>query len=372
MRRESALDSLRRFVRERERGLVVAWLASIVVVLGAGLVAARGGFIDRAVDAWDARVLREIDAGAQLVAAKRWTEASLFLERLDAKFPARGVKHRFDRERERILTLLTQSYTEEGRKRRALETAAALVAFDPRNWQNHFASATAALAFNEPDLARTALDGVLAIHPSHLPSVEARIALEVDAGQFARVPTLWRAYQEAYRLATLEFSLGGVAVAFEVPADAQRHRFELPFALAAAAADGKSAALFRGEGALATRGWSIDLLEIGFREPRRIGIEGQPPAFVASSGPWTATSATIVGEGQFSAQNSASRLTRIFEAPASERVSIDVVVYKACTPSLWRMVETSYRNELLWDELERERARTRVGGCLEAGSLGGD
>ena len=47
----------------------------------------------------------------------------------------------------------------------------------------------------------------------------------------------------------------------------------------------------------------------------------------------------------------------------------EIVAYKACSQSLWSMVESSYKNLLLWDELEALRTRTRVGGCLEAGSL---
>ncbi len=75
--------------------------------------------------------------------------------------------------------------------------------------------------------------------------------------------------------------------------------------------------------------------------------------------------------GRISAANAHSSLRREMSGPAAgcARARFEIVAYKACTQSLWDMIEASYKNLLLWDELESLRARSRVGGCLEAGSL---
>ena len=363
MREESALDQGRRFVREHERGLIVAWLSTLVIVLGVGFVwgIKYRGF-ERVVDAYEARWPAKIDEGAQLIANKRFAAAAVFLEGLDADFPARSVKHRFDRERERLLTLLAQCYVKLDKKKRALEICVRLVNFDPRNWQNYKTQADTALAFADGDLAKQALDQLLAIHPTHLPSVEARIKLAVDAGLFAQVPPLWRAYIDAYRLASVDFTLGDSKVGLEVPSDGLAHRFEVPFLLAEN---------FRGEGKLITHGWSVDVREISFRPALRVGVAAAAQPIVLRDGMWQVGDAKELGRGQISAANASSHLQCDLAGPAAgcAYATFELVAYKACTQSLWQMVEASYKNLLLWDELESQRVRVRVGGCLEAGSL---
>ncbi|MEO6710233.1 MAG: hypothetical protein ABIP42_11700 [Planctomycetota bacterium] len=363
MTQESVQDRCRRFVREHERGLIVAWLFTMVLVLGIGFVwGIRFRGFERVVDAYEARWPARVERGQKLFEAGRYEEAASFLEHLDADFPARSVKHRFDREREKLLTALARSYVKLDKKRRALEACERLVAFDPRNWQNYSTQAEAALAFAESDLAKQALDLLLAIHPTHLPSLQARIQLAVDASAFAQVPPLWRAYDGAYRLATIDFSLGEAKVSLEVPTDGLPHRFEVPFELAAN---------FRGEARLSTHGWSIDLREISFTPPIRIGIAQTPTPTVIEAGVWTVSDAQELASGSIAARNVNSMLRRELAGPAAgcARASFEIVAYKACTDSLWRMVEASFKNMLLWDELEVLRARRRIGGCLEAGSV---
>ncbi|HUR27889.1 MAG TPA: bacterial transcriptional activator domain-containing protein [Planctomycetota bacterium] len=362
MPRETALDVGRRFVREHERGLIVAWLALIAVVLGLGFVwgIQQRGF-ERVVAAYDARWPARVDEGERMFAAQRYDEAARFLEQLDADFPARSVRHRLDRERERLLTVLARSYVKLGKERRAAETCARLVAFDPRNWQNHALQAEVALAFEQGDLARTALDHVLAIHPTHLPTVETRIQLEMDASLYARVPPLWRAYVEAFRLATVDFTAGETHVVLEIQSDGLPHRFEVPFPLPEG---------FHGEAKLATNGWSIDVRALALQAPLRVGIAGRPE-LVPQSGAWRVANAADLGGGAISAKNVDASLACDIVAPqgGADTAMLEIVAYKACTESLRRMVESAYKNLLLWDELESLRLRTRVGGCLEAGSL---
>lgn len=363
MHAESALDRCRRFVRDHERGLIVAWLALLAIVVGVGFgwgIKYRG--FERVVDAYEARWPAGVDAGAQLMVKQRFAEAATALERLDEDFPARSVKHRMDRERERLLGLLAQCYVKLDKKKRALETCARLVAFDPRNWQNYSAQAQAALAFGETDLARTTLDQLLAIHPTHLPSVEARIRLAFEAGAFAQVPPLWRAYLDAYRLANIEVGLGESIVLLEVPSDGLPHRFDVPV---------DCAENFRGDLSFATHGWSIDVRRIALRPALRVGVAEANDFSALELGAWTASNSSLDPAGGIRATDEKSTLRCAISGPPtrSSRAIFEIVAYKACTDSLRQMVDASYRNLLLWDELESLRARTRVGGCLEAGSL---
>ena len=363
MREAGVTLALRRFVREHERALIVAWIAGSVLLVatlfgwGIGL---RGA--ERAVDAWQDRWTREIDRCAALVEAGRLDEAAERMERLDARIPARVVKHRLDRERERLLTLLASTWTRLDRKGRALDAAARLSAFDPRNWKNHRVQADVARAFGEGDLAREALDRLLAIHPTHLPSLEDRIRLPYDGGRFAEVPPLWRAYLDAWRVATLELACGASRVSLEVPADGKPHRLRVPFALAPGE---------RGELTLATHGWSVDVGEIRGHAPRLAGVaEAREPRAIVE-GPWICEGGEALGAGRLAATSVGSILRRAAVADEHGVVELEfeITVYKACSPSLWAMVEQSYENRLLWEELEAVRARTRVGGVLEAGSL---
>ena len=362
----SALDAARRFVREHERGLIVAWIAGCLLLVGIAFtwgIAFRGA--ERVVDAWQQRWPRRVDEGASLVAQRRFEQAAQHLEQLDAQFPARSVVHRFDRERERLLTLLVESYTALDKKKRALAACERLVAFDPRNWENHWTQARTALFFSEDELAEAALDALLAIHPTHLPAVEARIKLCFDAAQFAKVPPLWRAYLDAYRLAPIDFLFDGSTLHLEVPADGRPQRFEVAFALAGRA---------RGEASFVTHGWSLDVRAIAFLEPQRAGVVRANEWHEVVPDNWSALGGSQLEAGCLRADSPAACLRGEIAGPqqGAERAAFELVVYKACSESLWTMVATSYKNLLLWDELESLRARTRVGGCLEAGTLFAD
>ncbi len=363
MASESALDATRRFVREHERGLIVAWIAFMAIVLGVGFVwgiVFRGA--ERVVDAFEGRWPARVEHGAELLTQGHPKQAADYLEALDAKFPAQSVKHRFDRERERLLTLLAQSYVAIDKKKKALETSERLVAFDPRNWRNHFTQAQTALAFGEGGVAKSAFDHVLAIHPLHLPSVEARIKLAYDGSLYAEIPPLWRAYVEAFRLADVDFTFGAAHAALEVPSDGLPHRFALAFVAAANS---------YGQAQLLTHGWSIDIRDIAFCSAMRVGVEGTPQFQSLAPSAWSVVDAKDLAPGRISATGVKSSLTRDIDGPADgiAQAAFEITAYKACTKSLWEMVEQSYKNRLLWDELESMRARTRIGGSLEAGSL---
>jgi tetratricopeptide (TPR) repeat protein len=363
MSRESGLDAARRFVRQHERGLIRAWIVGavlLVLVLFTWGIVFRGA--ERVVDAWQARWPARIDRCASLAEQGRFEEAAQTLEQLDQDFPARTVKHRYDRERERLLTLLAHCYVKLDRKKRALAACERLVAFDPRNFENHYTQARTALAFGEGGLAQTALDALLAIHPTHAPAVEARIKLAFDGGQFAKIPPLWRAYVDAFRPAPVDFSFAGASVHLEVPSDGTPQRFEFGFALDPQAS---------GEALLLTHGWSLDVREIGFLAPQLVGVARTIPFTPVPQLVWRATGGEQLAAGQLRASDASSSLRGELRGPedGAARGVFELVAYKACSETLWSMVATSYRNLLLWDELEGQAARMRIGGCAQAGTV---
>jgi tetratricopeptide (TPR) repeat protein len=363
MREPSLAGRAREWWREHERLGIVAWLLGTALALGALAVwgVALGG-AERAARAWDARWLERLAQGERLCVDGHFGEAAAFLEQLDGEFPARSVKHRWDRERERLLGLLAKSYTELDRKREALATLDRLVAFDPRNYKNHFALAEGCFAFDEPDRGREALQAVLAIHPTHLPSLQELAASFYDGSRYEAVVALYRAYLDAWLLAPMTLSLGEASATIEVPVDGLPHRIEAPLAIAAG---------WSGEACLSSRGYSVRIASLEIVAPARVGVaEPLERAQVAPGDGWVGQDA-VESQGRFSASGVGSRICHAVGplSAGGARVVLEITAFKALPPALWAQVQTSYRNQLENQALEEARERSLVGGCPEAGSI---
>jgi hypothetical protein len=341
-------------VRRHERALIVAWLASCAVLLGIiGVWGVGMGGAERAIDLWNERWVPRIERGEELMAAGRFEQAAIHFERLDEDFPAIFVKHRLDRERERLLERLGTCYIELDKKRRALETFENLVGFDPRNWRNHYLRATALAHFGEdPDEVYA---DVLAIHPNHRPSVEARVTARFEGGRYAEVPALYQAYLDGWLLARLTLDLGATSIPLEVVVDGREHVVEAPVDLAAG---------WSGELCLRTAGYSVRLASIELIEPLRVGsVERPATTRVDDFADWRPHDVTPAGPATWSAASPDSSLCLAdVEHHATTRVRVVLAVYKAVSPELWSMVEKSHLNNLDHDGLEAARARTVVGG----------
>ncbi|MBI5434688.1 MAG: hypothetical protein HZA52_17785 [Planctomycetes bacterium] len=358
----SELAGVKRWMHAHERGLVVLWLGAVAALFAFVFVWGvwRRGF-EGAIAWWYGRSARELARAEELYADGNYQRAAELLERVDANHPAVVVKHRLDEEREAILDLLARSYVALDKKRRALEVTAQLVAFDPRNWKNHFAHAQALRTFSEGDLAEAAYRGVLRLHPNHFPTVEALTGMLFDvATLYASVVELHRQYLDAQLLGTVELSFGDARVTLDVPVDGRPHAFDVPCSLAAG---------FAGDARIATHGFSVEIGELALVPPRRVG-EVQPSVAATFTGAWTPGDAEARGGERFAALSKAASFTRRVEAPnGAGRVHIELTLYKHMTASLWTKIATSYENRLLFDELAAAEVRTVLGGCLEAGSL---
>ncbi len=385
--RTTPLASLRRWIQAHERRLIVAWFAGWIVFFGAVFawgIWARG--LERVVVAWNARTGERLAHAEQLIAAKDWEKAKLELIALDADHPAIQVKHRLDKERERVLELLGLCFEETDHKKKAIATLQRLVAFDPRNWHNHFVLAETLAHFNEHDLAEAQYREVLRIHPSHFPTVSALTGMLYDvATLYAKVVELHQQYLNGYLLAPVELRFGDRKVVFDVPVDGNPHALEAPLELAAG---------FSGDATIATHGYSVRIGALELIAPEHVGVVDAPqPVVVDGASGWSAQDADAIpagevaalsqdaryerglerpvsaGPGQFAAKNTKSSFHRRVDAPlGASRVKLELTLYKHMDLDTWAKIVNSYGCRLEWTLLEDAKRRTVVGGCLEAGS----
>jgi tetratricopeptide (TPR) repeat protein len=260
---------------------------------------------------------------------------------------------------------LAECYTQLDKKRRALETLERLVAFDPRNYANHFELARALERFEEPDAAREAYRETLRIHPTHLPAVEALIGLHADGGRQAEVVATYEAYLDAYLLARLELTLGAARATVEVPADGRVHRVEVALPLVGPEA---------GWPCLATHGYSLEPLSLRLEAPQRVGTVGSAePTLWTSGSSGLETSGFELRLTVLAAVEPDSTACLVLELPETgvTRAVLELRVFKMLPAELWNAVQAAYRNTLAGEALERARERSAVGGLLSAGSVWG-
>lgn len=340
--------SLRAPVRPRdwrhwERWLTLAYLA----VLGGTLAAlavrpVRVGLLEqteRAVRWWDDRWTRRLERGERLLASARYEEAAAYLARLDLRFPARGVKHGRDRERERLLAALGTAFAAQDRKRLALAALTDLVRFDERNYRNHFQLARAALRFDEPDLAREELLRVLEIHPSHLPSVTELARMQFDAGRYAEVVTTVQTYLEARRWVDLPVDGPGWAGRVRSAVDGQGHWTPVGSGTL------PDPAVFR----IAAGGYGIAVDSVAYAPafvPGRVSAASAGFAVAASNLDILSTPTRLRPSADTVVLSVGALAGRVGRLDAHLRVLIPM------DPALWSMVVQSLENLLRMEEIE--------------------
>lgn len=345
--------------RRHERGFTLVYLALVAAFVGVlalpplRQLAFRA--VAKAVRGWDGRWTRRVELGEALVREGRYEEAVAYLVRLDRTFPARDVRHARDKERERILVALGRSYAELDRKQRAMETYQRLVAFDPRNYRNSYALALAAnrlLAGWAPaPEARDAFLQVLAIHPSHLPSVRGAIAYYSARGEFAEVVRLLESYVDASIWQPVTVSLGeGVQETISLSVDGEWHEAELILARPA----GWSGAL-----RLEADGFPFTLERATLTAPARVGVmqlqrvldlptaTARPPAQTGMGG----------GSGQAAGPHTVLALPLPPQPEGVSSVRLRLRFFKPIDATTWNMVAAAYRNRLDLAGLEAVRGR---------------
>jgi tetratricopeptide (TPR) repeat protein len=278
-----------------------------------------------------------------------------YLLALDHDFPARQVRHKRDMERERLLRALGHTYSELGKKRLALETYQRLAEFDPRNFENRYLLAQACLRFGEPELADAHFLELLKIHPTHMPSVRARLKMYFDKADFAAVVRVYETYLNAFLMQEVIVGLGKSSVRVNVPVDGRFHDIEMRIAHLPQAT---------GELAIEVGKFALEIKRVSLEEPVYIGHAG-----VRQVGLWPGETKLRVQEmapiksGSYRALGAGATLR--LEVPAQPRgiaaVRLTLRLFKPLDPDLWTMVEKSYKNLLRYDDLEAARGRSTDG-----------
>ncbi len=386
-------DGWSAFLRRNERRLAATYAAGLgLVILVLALPPSRDAVLSRVEGVFSAqerRWIQRIERGEGLLAAGRLEEAIEHLTDLDRRFPARTSRHALDKGRERVLHALARSHEEAGNKRLALETYRRAVAFDPRNFWNHFTLARAALALDEPDEARLHLGHVLDMHPSHLPSLRQLVALQYDDGDFEAVVASYERYLDGFQVQEIAFRAGESAETVPVRVDG-RYR-EVRVAFAEPARGPRSLELETGPVSADVGRVSLDPpLEAG-----RLGVPGaelrppdEAPWSVAGTlpaelddrplqapavPPW-APRVVLLRPGEVPSPEllpttpAPARLSvPLADPPAAIAAArIELRLRKPVDPLTWAMVETSYLRSLAFDALAdaRERsARLEPGGA---------
>jgi tetratricopeptide (TPR) repeat protein len=321
----SGLARLRALGEHPRRLLLGAYVAVLALTLAVVFVPfLRGAVTERAQSAFrsvQGGWIERVERGEALVSEGSYEDAIAYLEELDARFPARVNRHSLDKERERILHALGQSYEAMGRKRLTLETYRRAVGFDPRNVANHFALAAAALRLDEAEEARAHLDSVLRIDPSHMPALEALIGLDFERGDFAGVSSRFEAYLAAFRIhVEMQMRLDDTVVLVSIPIDGRTGVVRAPIPVATSA----------------TR----LVIEPGHPGIEILGVEFESRARAGLVDPTTLPGLPDGDPLQFA-------------LPAQEIVAVRLTVRTRVPidPDTWERVATSYRNRLDFDGL---------------------
>jgi tetratricopeptide (TPR) repeat protein len=313
-----------------ERKLIVGYLAVLsVLVLVLAAAPARRVVLHAAEDAaarWDDRWSRQLAEAEALIAAGALDSAAIYLEHLDQQFPARHVKHARDAERQRLLRALGATYTALGRDDRALLTYRKLVAFEPRSYANYYDLAQACIRAGEEAEARQHLLSALAINPTHLASVRSYVKLAYDVRDYAAVVRAYQTYLDAFMVQEAQVRVGESSVVVPVVVDATFHDVSALMSLPANSRLGLS---------IDAGGLPVDLERVVLQPPVLTG--GKPQDAIVLQ-PANATNTTL--------------MTGVAGA---ERIDLRLRLRKPVDPTLWNMVERSYRNLLDSEGLARTR-----------------
>lgn len=355
----SLINRLRRAYRRRESTLVAVYLCGIVLLVGSfgvdkGRIAILGG-VEGIFAYWDDRWTRRLEYGEWLIANGRFAEAAGYLSSLDRKFPAWHVKHARELDRERLLRALGSSYVEIGKKKRALDTYRRLVEFDPRNFENHYNLAMVCVRLHKLEEAIQHFEQVLAIYPTHLPSIRGYMSLLFDKGDFGSVVSVYEKYLDAIEFQNLKVEFGEQVVGIDVPVDGQFHDLEVR--------------VFKppgwlGELVIRTEKFSIEIKQVLLEAPLVVGKAKTAPTQIwPGETLWRVEEMAPVRPGLYRALGSGAvlHLGLPSHPQGVGKAILRLRLFKAFDTESWGMVEKSYRNLLQNDRLETARSRMLLG-----------
>lgn len=353
MNHVTLIERLRHIYRHYERMLVGLYVISILLIAGVFCMAMiamslRGDNIlsdlmTRVEDVhayWDDRWSRRVEYGERLVSSGHFEAAVFYLTALDQDFPARNVKHKRDRERERLLYALGSSYAEMGKKRKTINTYRSLVEFDPRNFRNHYLLAVNCVRFNEYEEAKEEFRQVLAIHPTHLPSLKEYVSIHFNRGDFRPVIGAFEEYMNAFQVQNITVELGDLSTTVGVQVDGNCHDIEVRL---------RQKQGWAGTLAIYSGGLSIEIEHVILKAPVMVGDIGDLTSRIWSGETsWQSEEMECINVGSYHSlgSDSVARLDIQAQPQGVDKICIRLRLFKKYDAELWNLVEKSYHNLL--------------------------
>jgi tetratricopeptide (TPR) repeat protein len=329
------------------RRLTWIYLGSLVLlllVLGVPYIRQRVFWrVERALVAREARWADRVTTGEALLAAGRLEEAQAYLEQLDRRFPARNVRHALDKERERLLLALGNTYAALGRRNMALTTFTNLAAFDSRNWKNHAALAAAHTRldpnWSTPDEAGLALVEVLRINPNQLEAVTDLATFYFEKPDFRSLVATMDTYLQAdlYIMSFPALDTSRVEQVLDV--DGTWHRVTLHYPEAPAAPSRLS---------LPTGGYSAEVRSVTLQPALLVGRSPAEPIVLLPEPAWTGDSVSSPRPGLFQSAGSETAIHVPLppDLPPIATVEVELRLFKPMNDDLWALARRAYRSIL--------------------------
>ncbi len=349
MERINFIDRLRHIYRHYERVLIgVILLIAVVFLAVMTAMSLRGGNIVSALiehaegihSYSDDRWTRRVEYGERLVSSGNFQKAVYYLTALDQDFPARNVKHKRDFERERLLQALGYSFAELGKKRKSLDIYRRLVEFDPRNYNNHYLLAMNCVRFSEDEEAEEQFRQVLAIHPTHLPSLRGYVSIHFNRGDFVRVIDAYEMFVNAFQVQNITIGLGDSSTTVDVQVDGNWHDIEVRL---------RQKQGWAGTLAIYSGGLSFEVEYVKLKAPVLIGEIGDLTSCIWSGETsWQIEEMERINVGTYRSLggSSVTRLDLQAQPQGVDMICIRLRFFKKDDKELWNMVKKSYHNTL--------------------------
>lgn len=347
LRRESTSSGGPPWWRDGDAWIKVYLVSSLFFVVGASaLLALWPSLVEAGVNRIDDRWSRRLAYGEALVRSGQYEQAADYLENLDARFPAQSIKHRRDRERERLLSALAEAQEKSGRRKRSIRTLERLVNYDPNNIANHYMLGCALQRDGDDDAARRSFGNVLAISPYHLEATRAVMELDYESGRFGAVVDACSRFVDAVQFVQLSLEVGDQSLVIDAPTDGMVRDIRAPLNVE-----------FGFQGPIRVRLRESEY----YKRPVRLVIEsawGQSPLQFGQTPNAIRRVELIVSQTSENVFELSADPHRPQQAIASVHLSLGIA--PVIDDETWGMIERSYRNALAFDELDAMQKRLQI------------